>query len=68
MSIEEFKAALRKACDTNVAAQDALMKAFASEIDGLVSQAKSTDGADVELIEMTFALEIRRYGGELDKL
>jgi hypothetical protein len=68
MNIEDFKAALRRACDTNVKVQDALIKDFAAEIDGLVSQAKSADGADVELIEMTFALEIRRYGSELDKL
>ena len=68
MKIDEFKAAMRKACDDQVADMTKLLADFSAELKRLEDTVKAEPGADRKLISLVIAAEIKRYAGKLNAL
>ena len=68
MTIEEFKTAMRSACDHQAEALAKLMAEFAQELARLETAVKADPLNDRELISLVIEAEVRRYGERLDKL
>lgn len=68
MKIDDFKAALRKACDDQVDTMSTVVGDFLSEVKRLEDAVKAEPGSDRELISLVIEAELKRYSAKLDSL
>jgi hypothetical protein len=68
VKIDEYKTALRKACDDQVELMAKILREFAADLTRLEDSVKADPDADRELISLVTNVELQHYAAKLDAL